>query len=165
MEKRSVHLMPLSESDFQAYLAITVPAYAQEHIKSGRWLPSEALQKAQEEYQELLPQGLATQDQYLYSLEDADSGTKVGILWFEVKMRGSIKDAFLYDFLIFERFRRQGYGFQAMSAFEDQLKRLEVYQVRLHVFGHNHAARSLYEKLGYQPASIIMRKRLNSDAS
>jgi RimJ/RimL family protein N-acetyltransferase len=165
MEKRRVVLTPLGESDYQAYLTITVPAYAQEHIESGRWTPSEALQKAQEEYQELLPDGLATKDQYLFSIEDADTGKKVGILWFEAKMRGSIYEAFLYDFLIFEHFRRQGYGLQAMSAFEEELARLHIHQVRLHVFGHNYAARALYEKLGYRPASIIMLKQLDGNGS
>jgi RimJ/RimL family protein N-acetyltransferase len=31
-------------------------------------------------------------------------------------------------------------------------------KVELHVFGHNHGARALYEKLGYTTTSIVMTK-------
>jgi RimJ/RimL family protein N-acetyltransferase len=155
-----VQLTPLSESDFQAYLAINVPAYAQDQVKTGKWHPSEAMQKAQEEYQELLPDGLATKEQYLFSLEDVDTGAKVGIIFFG--LRGVSKVAMLYDFLVFEQFRRQGYGMHAMRALEEQVKHFGIQEIHLHVFAHNHAARALYEQLGYQVTNLYMSKKLNN---
>jgi ribosomal protein S18 acetylase RimI-like enzyme len=35
-----------------------------------------------------------------------------------------------------------------------------VRQLGLHVFGHNHGARRLYDSLGFEPTSITMRKPL-----
>ncbi len=119
-----VQLVPMSESEFQAYLAVAIPTYAQEHVNAGRWHPSEALREAQKEYHELLPEGLATKDHYLFSLEDAEAGSKVGLIWFEVMKRGPSQVAFLYEILIFDQFRRNGYGLQAMRALEEHAKRI-----------------------------------------
>ena len=36
-----------------------------------------------------------------------------------------------------------------------------LHKMGLHVFGHNLAARALYEKLGYVPVNINMEKQLD----
>ena len=35
-----------------------------------------------------------------------------------------------------------------------------VHHLGLHVFGHNHGARRLYESLGFEPTSLTLRKTL-----
>jgi RimJ/RimL family protein N-acetyltransferase len=49
---------------------------------------------------------------------------------------------------------------QAMTKLEGEAKRLGLDRIGLHVFGHNSAARPLYEKLGYVPTNINMVKHL-----
>jgi ribosomal protein S18 acetylase RimI-like enzyme len=39
-------------------------------------------------------------------------------------------------------------------------RRMGAETIRLHVFGHNTAARPLYVKLGYEPTNIVMAKPL-----
>ena len=56
--------------------------------------------------------------------------------------------------------RRRGYAEQAMLALEKEARRMGAGTIRLHVFGHNSAARPLYEKLGYYPTNIVMAKDL-----
>src|SRR5690242_6917534 len=107
-----VRLAPMTEDDFQAFLAAAIPSYAQEHVAAGRWSQEEALRRSEEEYHKLLPAGLASPNQYLYSIEDASSATKVGVLWFAVEKRAGEPRAFIYDVEIFEPFRRRGYAEQ-----------------------------------------------------
>ncbi len=47
-----------------------------------------------------------------------------------------------------------------MIRLEVEARRLNLEAIRLHVFGHNTAARPLYEKLGYEPTNINMFKSL-----
>ncbi len=68
--------------------------------------------------------------------------------------------AFVYDFLIYDEFRRQGYGTQTLLALEAKAKELGVDKIALNVFAHNHIARALYEKTGFEVTGIYMTKRL-----
>ena len=107
-----VQLMPMTENEFNDFRKAAVEEYAQDHVNAGNWDPAEALQKSEQEFQELLPQGIASPDQHLFSIVD-DAGAKVGMLWFAVRYKGSQPYAFVYDFMIDEPFRRKGYGRQA----------------------------------------------------
>lgn len=156
-----IQLVPMNDADFQAYLAVAIPDYAQEHVQSGRWSAEEALQRAQQEYQQLLPDGLQSKNQYFYTLHDTQSATSnVGMLWFAVEERAKEVTAFVYDIIIYEQFRRRGYGEQAFLAMESIAREFGAKHIKLHVFAHNAAARALYEKLGYAPTNIMMSKPL-----
>jgi ribosomal protein S18 acetylase RimI-like enzyme len=41
---------------------------------------------------------------------------------------------------------------------EEAIDKSRAETIRLHVFGHNAAARPLYVKLGYEPTNIVMAK-------
>ena len=84
------------------------------------------------------------------------------MIWLARIMQGAKPIMFIYDFRIDEAHRRKGYGEQAMLAAEVQAKALGYDTIALHVFGHNHAARALYEKLGYEITNINMAKKLTA---
>ena len=155
-----VRLVPMSDSEYQAYLALAVRDYADEKVAAGNWQPAEALERSAQEFQKLLPNGVATQDNYLFNIEDQTLAAKVGMIWLARIMRGAHPIIFIYDFRIDEAQRRRGYGEQAMHAAEEQAKALGFDTIALHVFGHNHAARALYEKMGYEITNINMAKKL-----
>lgn len=157
-----VQLVPMTETEFQAYRAADIAEYAQEHVKAGRWRPEESLHLAEQEFNDLLPDGLATPNQYLFSLKDEALGTQVGRLWFAVRDEGSKPTAFVFNIVIFEAFRRHGYGSQAMQALEEKVRELGLSTISLHVFGHNHTARAMYEKLGYVTTNVMMSKLVKS---
>jgi GNAT superfamily N-acetyltransferase len=119
-----VQLVPMTETEFQTFRESDVAEYAQEHVKAGRWRPEEALQLAEQEFTDLLPDGLTTPNHYLFSIEDEALGTKVGRLWFAVRdgERGPI--AFVFNVVIFEEFRRRGYGTQAFQVLEEKVREL-----------------------------------------
>ena len=156
-----VRLVPMTENEFQAYRQHSVEEYAQEHIRAGNWHPSEALQKAEKEFLQLLPDGVASKNHYLFSLVDDHAGVQVGMIWFAVRDKASHPSAFIYDFVIYKEFRRQGYGRQTLTVLEEKAKELGLDTISLHVFGHNQAAIALYQQAGYETTSLYMAKKLS----
>lgn len=157
-----IALVPMTEADFQTYCERAIAEYAEEHVRGGRWSAEEAYQQARQQYQELLPQGVATPNHYLYTLTDASTQTPVGMLWFALQSQTGKQVAFIYDVAIEPSFRRKGYATQTFEALEQQVREYGVQQIRLHVFGHNHEARALYEKLGFIATNINMAKSLDA---
>jgi ribosomal protein S18 acetylase RimI-like enzyme len=52
----------------------------------------------------------------------------------------------IYDIITHEQFRRIGYARRTLQLVENKAKDLGAEKIELHVFGHNHGARALYEK-------------------
>lgn len=154
----------MNETQFQSYLSAAVQGYAEEHIKAGDCRPEEALTLAQKDYQELLPEGLLSKSQFLFSVYDdaIDKDESIGMIWFAVKDGRVGKSAFIYDFNIREGLRGKGYGKKVMERTEELIQEMGIDRVSLNVFGHNHAARKLYEKIGYQITGIGMTKTLGT---
>jgi ribosomal protein S18 acetylase RimI-like enzyme len=159
-EKNMVELIPMTEDEFQMFLAYSIQNYAHEHVTGGIWSEEEALQKATDEFQGYLPQGLNTPGHYLTMVVDDALEKSVGILWFAVSEKVGQQQAFVYDIEIFQEYRRQGYGTLAFRELENRARELGVSSIALHVFGHNFGARNLYEKLGYVATNIQMVKKL-----
>ena len=65
-----VQLEPMTETQYQSYLDTAVEDYAQAHLKSGDCAPEDALRLAQEDYQKLLPDGLQSKNNFLFSIHD-----------------------------------------------------------------------------------------------
>lgn len=149
-----VSLNPMEPNDFDVFMEHGIMVYAQDNIKSGTWQPDEALEKSREEFQRLLPEGLKTKDQYLFTILDNNSNNKIGVLWVQVKMNTSPRKAFICDFIIEPQFRGQGYGKQALQALDEKLIQMNVESVSLHVFAHNTNAVGLYETMGYLPTNL-----------
>ena len=151
-----VKLIPMQQAEFEAYLEDDIRRYARAHVQAGSWEPSEALKKSRKEHEQLLPDGLASKNQHLFTIVDENTRAKVGSLW--VKIQG--RRAFIYDFIIAEALRGRGYAKQALAALDEMLKSMSVETVGLHVFRDNLIARALYKKMGFQVSGNYMRKVL-----
>lgn len=156
-----VRLIPMTQSDFEPYLEHAIYDYAQEHVKAGTWDQAQAVEASRKEFEVLLPNGVASENQFLFSIQDDLTQAKVGMLWFALKENRGSPFAFIYDFNIYPEFQRKGYGAQALEALEVQVKQRGLHEIELHVFGHNHAARALYDKAGYETRNIRMVKKLD----
>lgn len=158
-----VQLIPMTPAEFDAWLASSVKTYADEKVRAGSWEAADALERSAGEHEKLLPQGLASVDNYLYTImgETAadEAPAPVGVLWFAVPP-WKPPMAFVYDFLIYEPYRRRGYARQALLALEDKVRPLGLETIGLHVFGHNHGARALYERAGFEITDLQMVKKL-----
>lgn len=153
-----VSLRSMTEEEFQAFLARNIEDYAQEKVRAGSWTAAEALQRSREDHHSLLPQGLASQEQHLYTI--VLDGEPAGQLWLSTDPKLGEATGFIYDLFVAESFRRRGIATQAMLQLEKLAVQLGVKTLALHVFGHNAGARALYEELGYSITDINMAKPL-----
>ncbi|MDU5111714.1 MAG: GNAT family N-acetyltransferase, partial [Clostridium sp.] len=129
---------------------------AEEKVKSGNWKKDDSLSLSQSEYNKLLPDGVDTINNYLFSIIDENNNI-IGMIWINKKDSNS---CFIYDIYINDKFQGKGYGLMAMKEVENFAKSLGAETIGLHVFGHNNRAIKLYEKLGYKATNISMSKKL-----
>jgi ribosomal protein S18 acetylase RimI-like enzyme len=154
-----MRLVPMTQAEYDRWIEQSIKDYAEDKIKSGTWLPDEALERSAADFHRLLPDGLDSKDQHLYRLEDETAAKKVGMIWVASVNWGKPM-AFIYDVIIDEDQRGKGYGKQAMLALEDVVRGMGLDEIGLHVFGHNTIARDLYLKAGYEITDISMAKKL-----
>jgi ribosomal protein S18 acetylase RimI-like enzyme len=153
-----ITLKPMTQAEFDQYLERAVPEYAQAHVDAGDCDPARAIELARGDYVSLLPAGLKSDNQFLYSIHATGEAAPIGMVWFEMREQDGRKSAFIYDFRIEESQRGKGYGKETLARVDDRLRSLGARSVGLNVLGHNARARALYEKHGFRVASIAMRK-------
>ena len=151
----SVELRPMREAEFAIWRPKAQLEYAQDMIDAGMDADA-AREKADHDFPALLPDGLGTAGQDLYTV--TDSGEAVGILWVcEREMEGG-RSLFVYDVRIDESQRGKGYGRAAMELAAAEARRRGLPRVALNVFGGNQVARNLYRSLGYDEIAVWMAK-------
>ena len=155
-----MQLIPMTDAEFTAYLAVLIPEYAGEHVRAGNWSADEAETLASGQIQQILPQGVETPDHFLSLMQVDAEPVPVGMIWFEVNRRGLRTVAFVYDIVVYEPYRRRGYARQALRIVEEQARALGAERIALHVFGYNDGARALYAGLGYTVTDYSMAKPL-----
>ncbi len=157
-------LSPMRPELFAEYLKSSVTGYAEENVASGRWPAQDALQRSRNEFHELLPQGLATPNNYLFEIKAAENGPTVGFIWFAAEEHRGTRGAYVYDVIVKEAYRRLGHARRAFLALEPLVAALGLSSIGLHVFGHNAGAQALYSQLGYAVTGINMLKKLDARA-
>ena len=157
-----ISLKPMNEDSFSEYLNQVIPAYANENIQSGRWDELGALNRSKKEYGRLLPEGLKSNNNYLFDIIEGKSSNNVGYIWVKVEDQTIAKSAFIYDVGIYSNYRRKGYAKSALHCIEKVVADLGVTSLGLHVFSHNTAAQALYNSIGYQVVSHNMRKVISA---
>lgn len=155
-----VRLISMADAEFAAFEEQDIREYAAEQIRAGFWSASDALERSRQVHARLLPDGARTKDHYLYTIQDAEQGTPIGVLWMMVTLDLPRPSGFIYDVEVYEPYRRKGYARQAMLKLEAVARGMGLRQLGLHVFAHNSGARALYEGLGYSVASLNLLKDL-----
>lgn len=153
-------LVPMRQEVFTAYRDAAIAGYAKDNVASGRWPAEGALARSRADFEESLPQGLATPDNFLFEIKGEPDGPTVGFIWFAVVEKNGIRSAFVYDVEVRPEFRRQGHARAAFKAIEPLVRGLGLCSIGLHVFGHNPGAQALYSSLGYGVTGTNMLKVL-----
>jgi GNAT superfamily N-acetyltransferase len=149
-----IALRPLREDEYDAWDAAHRAEYARglvEHVGMSR---EHAEAKVERDVAHVLPAGLATASTWIWAVED--DGRVVGTIFVGLRDGG----AWLYDITIAEGERGKGYGRAALTALEDEVRRLDHHTIGLNVWGGNDVARGLYRSLGWVEESVHMRKAL-----
>jgi ribosomal protein S18 acetylase RimI-like enzyme len=157
---KAIRLMRMSEDEFPTYRDASVRGYAEDKQRSGDWQSRDAVTLSYQAFHRFAPSGLRTPDQHFFTVHDTATDAKVGWLWFQVRDDGAYRTAYLCDILIFDEFRRQGYGTACLVELDEQVKALGITRVGLHVFGHNTEALALYQRCGYKITTCSMAKDL-----
>lgn len=148
----------MTDEEYSAWLARTIPEYAAENVATGRWTEEESLAKSEREFDDLLPGGRSTPGHELWTVRDGN-GADVGILWV-AHLERRPGHAFIYDIWIAPERRGEGFGSGALAALEEWARDNGITSIGLHVFGHNEGARRLYRRLGYVETNVQMEKQL-----
>jgi len=92
----AVELRPMTAAEYDAWLPTSIEEYAAEHARAGSRPADKSLEMAHEEFQKLLPEGLATPEHHL--VVGLVEGTPVGFLWLRIPPAGEGSvDAFIYN--------------------------------------------------------------------
>lgn len=153
---REVKFSPVPADSFEIWRAASVRRYADGKVRADVWDEKEALSLAEKEYLQVLPQGLSTTDHHFCLIEDASNGKIVGSIWFQLVRARPPPRVQLWDMLIDEEHRREGYATVAMRMLENEALMLGADKITLGVFTHNLPAVNLYEKIGYSPSAILI---------
>ena len=142
----SVDLRPMLAESFDEFLALRVRHKAEGRVVSGNWQPQGAVNRARKELEQYLWDGINTPGHVFYNVVDSRYEKPVGTFWYNIR-----EDRTLWVNLVSveAQHRRMGYGEYMMKWAERFARRQELDAVSLHVYGHNTAARALYEKMGY----------------
>jgi ribosomal protein S18 acetylase RimI-like enzyme len=152
----------MPRSAFHAYRLASARGYAEDNIASGRWPIDGAFERALADFDQSLPQGLSTPDNYVYEIRDEEEAESVGVIWFAVVEKNDIKTAFVYDVEVHAEHHRRGHARAAFELLEPIVRALGLQSIGLHVFSQNVRAQALYKSLGYQVASLNMLKHLQT---
>jgi ribosomal protein S18 acetylase RimI-like enzyme len=156
-----VRLAPMPPAAFAAYRESSIADYAEENVASGRWTEATALVQSREEFDRLLPQGVATAGHHLFEIRQAaPEDTVLGVLWLAEMELGGQRQGYVYHVWVHPEHRRRGHAQSAFLALEGVARELGLPVIGLHVFGHNLGAQELYRKLGYEVTGINMQKRV-----
>ena len=160
-----LELKPMNQDIYNHYITYSKNNYAQEITKARGISIEEAMQITNKEYDTLLPDGLQSKNQYLYTIENNEN-ENIGIMWFSSQSNHGDNELFLCDVEVNKEYRGKGYGRESMDLLESKVKEFNINTISLHVFLHNKIAYSLYNKIGYKEvkrgkAGVIMKKTLN----
>ena len=157
----AVRFVPFTEVDFQAWLVEAIPSFALTNVEDGRWTLAESIEKSKEAHAALLPQGLQTPGQFFVHLHDAGRRTSASACCGgprPTRPAGARPTSTTSDRGARAPPRLRARGLRSSSNASRASAACST--LGLHVFGHNHGARRLYEALGFEPTSITLRKIL-----
>ncbi|MFD1179530.1 GNAT family N-acetyltransferase [Paenibacillus puldeungensis] len=156
----TIKLVKMNEKEYMQFRSRSISDYAADKVEAGTWSTAEAALRSEEEFNQALPDGLETKDAFIFTIQDQTENITVGYVWFNLMERNGSRFAFIMDILIFEEYQGRGYGKETMAAIDDEVRKLGLKQISLHVFGHNERAFRLYQKMGYEVTDIQMTKKL-----
>jgi ribosomal protein S18 acetylase RimI-like enzyme len=151
-------LKKMTEEEFDQYMEYFIPDYAKD-LSDNFMIPMEkALEESKNVMETLFPNKQDSADQYICNIYSAEDDKNIGVLWYNIQAESN--KAYIYHILIHEAFRKRGFASLVLKELEETVKSAGVTSMGLNVFGNNPGAQKVYEKLGYQPASTAMGKRI-----
>jgi ribosomal protein S18 acetylase RimI-like enzyme len=144
---RAVRLLAMTKDEFDEWMGWAVGVYARDEAEAHATRIE--IERTRAEIAALLPDGQATDGHRFRVAVDAETGERVGQLWFAQRRTEAGDVCWLYDLYVHEAMRGRGYGRGMLRALEDEIRELGLSRIELNVYGFNARARRLYESLGF----------------
>lgn len=144
-----IALRTMTEEEFSVFRRWSLQNQCAELMEEEHLSPEEAGKEAEAELAQMLPEGLATENQFLKVILRAEDSEPVGWIWTLREQADGILQSFLCDFVIFPFFRRRGYGMLSLLAMEAEARAAGCRESVLFVKNSNRAASALYDRGGY----------------
>jgi GNAT superfamily N-acetyltransferase len=154
----TVHLRPLRDDEFDAWLTSSKAGYAASIEHDGGVPHDIAEAKAETDFAQIVPDGRVPEGHGVFVVDD--DGEAVGRLWVAERDADGERVLFVYEVAVDESARGRGLGRLAMQFAEEEARRRGLARVALNVFGGNDVARGLYHSLGYREVAVWMAKEL-----
>ncbi len=158
--------MPMTDDERGAALDGEAAEYGEAKARAGFWSREVALERARKEIASLVGPDPAARGHAFFNGVD-DDGRRVGWTWVGPIPGGrpSRTKRWLFQIVVDEPLRGQGYGRALLTAVERRLAEEDVRELRLNVFRYNEVAIALYKTAGYEivrdePRNLEMRKGL-----
>ena len=160
-----IQLCKMSAEAYLSFKTCSITDYAEDLAKGKGLRREEALAAAERDFDQQLPLGPDTPDQFLMTITDPSNASEVGWIWFSYESENDIRQVWLNDFLIYEPARRKGYATAALAEMERMAKNDGCAVCSLFVWDHNPAGYALYERCGYRaeqrlPGGSVLKKGL-----
>lgn len=139
----------MSLQEFEAFREYSTNDYMKDLMEAQNISAESALNQAQAEFSDMLPEGINTKDNSLMMIEDENNKKTVGIIWYLYENTEGTKQVFLNDFMIYEEERRKGYAMAALSEMARYAVKHGCRQSIIYVWKHNPPGVNLYTKCGY----------------
>jgi ribosomal protein S18 acetylase RimI-like enzyme len=153
----TVTLVPMDAHEVGEFIAQSRASYISE-LRAVGVSESDAATNADAQLDAMFPDGQPGDENLLFLI--ADEGKPCGSLWLGPDPTGDAHQWWVWDIEVKPDFRRRGIARAAMQLAAEEVRSRGGTEIGLNVFGNNDAARTLYESLGYDVASVRMRKAL-----
>lgn len=155
---------PLTPEQSEFYLVHSQEGYIEDLVRAGALDERTARRKAAIDYADLAYEGETT---YVAGYADVDGAEEwVGVIGWGLRGFGTEHEEptlYIYDFEVFERFRRRGFGEGLLTYAAAEAARSGARALRLTVWEGNDGAKALYRKVGFLDENARMRLRLPAD--
>lgn len=158
----TLRLVPLPSERFPDWREQSIEGYAADLIETGQ-SAEDAHRHAAQSMVEEFPENAPTPHNAVFDvvdIDDNDAGVRVGYLWVGRDNSDDERSWWVWDIVIEPEFRGTGFGRATMQLAEEYARSQGATTMGLSVFGFNHAAKGLYESLGYEVTTVKMRKSL-----
>ena len=146
----SVMLRKMTCEEFEVFYREGIEAYTRELAEELHMTYQNANQQAIQEFTDILPDGLQTENNFPMAIVEANGGETVGFVCVLHKGEQDKKMGYIYNFFVFEGKRRKGYATETLKMVEKKAMEAGCLVSILFVKDSNHGARALYHKCGYQ---------------
>ena len=145
-----VKLEIMNEDEYNAYINLSMEEHINELVEEENLSLEEAKEAAQNDLQDMLPEGLYTDSNYIMKIVDDSMKQTVGFIWTLHEFHEGKRQSFICELGIYDQYRRNGYATAALEAIEDFARKNQCEQSVLFVKNSNAPAIMLYKKNGYE---------------